>query len=176
MLADAQDASGTNNANFSTPPDGMPGRMQMFRFTGPTIDRDGGLDTEIVIHELTHGLSNRLVGNAAGLIWNVAGGMGEGWSDFYALSLLNNTQTDDPNGALRLRRLRDLPHRRPQLHRQLHLRHPPLPVLHRQHRQPAHLGGRGRRHGQLRGGIPISPLGFKQAARSRSTTSARSGR
>ena len=25
----------TNNANFTTPPDGMPGRMQMYRFTGP---------------------------------------------------------------------------------------------------------------------------------------------
>ena len=24
--------------------------------------------------------------------------MGEGWSDFYALSLLNNTNADDPNG------------------------------------------------------------------------------
>ena len=99
MRADAQDGSGTNNANFSTPPDGMPGRMQMYRFTGPTPDRDGGLDAEIVIHELTHGLSNRLVGNATGLFWNVAGGLGEGWSDFYALSLLNGAQTDDPDGT-----------------------------------------------------------------------------
>jgi subtilisin-like proprotein convertase family protein len=99
VLADAQDGSGTNNANFSTPPDGQSGRMQMYRFTGPTPDRDGDLDTEIVIHELTHGLSNRLVGNAAGLVWSVGGGMGEGWSDFYALSLLNNTNADDPNGS-----------------------------------------------------------------------------
>ena len=99
VRADAQDESGTNNANFSTPPDGMPGRMQMYRFTGPTPDRDGGLDAEIVIHELTHGLSNRLVGNATGLFWNVAGGLGEGWSDFYALSLLNGAQTDDPDAA-----------------------------------------------------------------------------
>ena len=70
----------------------------MYRFTGPTVDRDGDLDAEIVIHELTHGLSNRLVGNAAGLVWSVGQGMGEGWSDFYALSLLNNTNADDPNG------------------------------------------------------------------------------
>ena len=93
-----QDGGGTNNANFATPPDGQSGRMQMYRFTGPTIDRDGSLDAEIVLHELTHGPSNRLVGNAAGLNWDPAGGMGEGWSDFYALSLLNNTSTDDPNG------------------------------------------------------------------------------
>jgi uncharacterized repeat protein (TIGR01451 family) len=97
VLADAQDASGTNNANFATPPDGVSGRMQMYRFTGPTIDRDGGLDAEIVLHELTHGTSNRLVGNGAGLNWDPAGGMGEGWSDFYALSLLNNTNADNPN-------------------------------------------------------------------------------
>ncbi|MEO6325825.1 MAG: M36 family metallopeptidase [Thermoanaerobaculia bacterium] len=95
--ADAQDNSGTNNANFATPPDGTSGRMQMFRFTGPTIDRDGGLDAEIVMHELSHGTSNRLVGNAAGLNWDPARGMGEGWSDFYALSLLNNTNADNPD-------------------------------------------------------------------------------
>ena len=33
--ADAQDGSGTNNANFSTPPDGASGRMQMFVWTPP---------------------------------------------------------------------------------------------------------------------------------------------
>ena len=98
VLAEAQDGSGTNNANFSTPADGTAGRMQMYIFDGPTVDRDGSLDAEIVLHELTHGLSNRLIGNGAGLNWDVGGGMGEGWSDFYALSLLNNTNTDNPNG------------------------------------------------------------------------------
>jgi uncharacterized repeat protein (TIGR01451 family) len=95
---DADDGSGTNNSNFATPPDGTSGRMQMYRFTGPTIDRDGSLDAEISMHEMTHGTSNRLVGNAAGLNWDPAAGMGEGWSDFVALSLLNNTNADDPNG------------------------------------------------------------------------------
>jgi len=98
ILADVQDGSGTNNANFATPPDGTSGRMQMYRFTGPTIDRDGDLDAEISIHEMTHGTSNRLVGNAAGLNWDPARGMGEGWSDFVALSLLNNTNADNPDG------------------------------------------------------------------------------
>ena len=97
VLADAQDGSSTNNANFSTPPDGVSGRMQMFRFTGPTTDRDGGLDADVVLHELTHGTSNRLVGNGAGLNWDPARGLGEGWSDFYALSLLNGTNGDNPN-------------------------------------------------------------------------------
>ncbi len=98
VLAEAQDNTSVNNANFSTPPDGQSGRAQMYRFTGPTIDRDGDLDAEVLMHELTHGTSNRLIGNAAGLNWDVGAGMGEGWSDFYALSLLNHTNADDPNG------------------------------------------------------------------------------
>lgn len=98
VLAEGQDSSDTDNANFSTPPDGQSGRAQMFRFIGPTVDRDAALDSEILIHELTHGTSNRLIGNANGLIWDPGVGMGEGWSDFYALSLLNNTNADDPNG------------------------------------------------------------------------------
>lgn len=97
VLLDVQDASGTNNANFSTPPDGVSGRAQMFRFTGSTIDRDGGLDAEILLHELTHGTSNRLVGNSTGLQWRIGQSMGEGWSDFYAMALLNNTNADNPN-------------------------------------------------------------------------------
>ena len=76
VLAEGQDNQSTNNANFSTPPDGQSGRAQMFRFIGPTVDRDGSLDSEILIHELTHGTSNRLIGNAAGLIWDPGGGYG----------------------------------------------------------------------------------------------------
>ncbi len=105
VLAECQDGAGDtatgsnrNNANFSTPADGTAGRMQMYIFDGPTVDRDGSLDAEIVLHELTHGLSNRLIGNGSGLNWDIGGGMGEGWSDFYALSLLNNTNADNPNG------------------------------------------------------------------------------
>jgi len=97
VLAEAQDFSGTSNANFATPADGTSGRMQMFIFDGPTPDRSSGLDQEILIHELTHGTSNRLHNNAAGLNTTMSGGMGEGWSDFYALSLLSQP-SDDPRG------------------------------------------------------------------------------
>ena len=96
VQADAQDGSGTNNANFSTPPDGSSGRMQMFVFTGSSPDIDGDLDTEIVLHEYTHGLSNRLVGGGVGIGELQSAGMGEGWSDFYALALLS-TASDDVN-------------------------------------------------------------------------------
>ena len=97
VLADAQDGSGTDNANFSTPADGSPGRMQMYVFTWPTPDRDGDLDAEIVFHEHTHGLSNRLVGGGVGISALQPRGMGEGWSDFYALCLLSQPG-DDVNG------------------------------------------------------------------------------
>ncbi len=72
--------------------------MQMYRFPGPTPDRSSGLDQEVMLHELTHGLSNRLHNNAAGLVSNMAGGLGEGWSDFYARALLS-TADEDVNGV-----------------------------------------------------------------------------
>lgn len=97
VRAEAQDSGGTNNANFATPADGSLPRMQMYIFTGPTPDRDGDLDSEISIHEMTHGLSNRLIGNAAGLGTNQSAGMGEGWGDFYGRALLS-TSDEDING------------------------------------------------------------------------------
>ena len=97
IQADAQDGSGVNNANFTPAPDGQPGRVQMYTFTGPEPDRDGSLDAEIILHELTHGLSTRLVGGGIGISAQQTAGMGEGWSDFYALTLLSEPG-DDPNG------------------------------------------------------------------------------
>ncbi len=96
VQAQAQDFQGTNNANFTTPSDGGRGRMRMYTWT-QTPARDGSLDTEIVVHELTHGTSNRLHGNAGGLGTNRSRGMGEGWSDFYALSSMSEA-TDPANG------------------------------------------------------------------------------
>jgi hypothetical protein len=94
VSAEAQDSSGTDNANFATPADGGRGRMQMYRFT-QTPNRDGSLDTDIVVHEFTHGLSNRLIGNGTGVAG--ARGMGEGWSDWYAMAL-QSEPTDPING------------------------------------------------------------------------------
>lgn len=98
IRADVQDGSGVNNPSFSTPPDGASGRLTLHLFPFPDPNRDSALDSEIAIHELTHGLSNRLIGNAAGLLWSVGRALGEGWSDFYAFALLNNTNADDPDG------------------------------------------------------------------------------
>jgi hypothetical protein len=89
ISAEGQDSSGTNNANFSSGTDGTRGRMQMFVWTGPTPQRDGTTDIDVVYHEVTHGTSNRLHGNSSGLSNNLSGAMGEGWSDFYAHALLS---------------------------------------------------------------------------------------
>src|SRR4030095_6504351 len=97
VAAEGQDSSGTNNANFSAGADGTRGRMQMYIWTGPNPDRDGTGDADIMIHEVTHGMSNRLHGNNSGLSLNMSRAMGEGWSDFYAHCLLSEP-TDAING------------------------------------------------------------------------------
>jgi N-acetylneuraminic acid mutarotase len=96
ISAEIQDSSGTNNANFSTPPDGSRGRMQMYVFPGSTPHRTSGIDHDVLLHELTHGLSNRLHSNGNGLTTTMAQSLGEGWSDFYARALLS-TADEDPN-------------------------------------------------------------------------------
>lgn len=63
-------------------------------------DRDGTLDNQIVFHEWGHYLSNRLVGNASGIINQQAGGMGEGWGDFSAMMLtVRADDTATPSNA-----------------------------------------------------------------------------
>jgi extracellular elastinolytic metalloproteinase len=90
VILNTQDGSGTNNANFATPPDGRQGRMRMYRFTRSVPNRDSSFEAGIVIHEYTHGLSNRLTGGPANsrcLSVLESGGMGEGWSDFFATAV-----------------------------------------------------------------------------------------
>ncbi|MCA9057011.1 MAG: M36 family metallopeptidase, partial [Planctomycetaceae bacterium] len=101
VQADALDGSGTDNANFFTPPDGTSGRMQMYEFTFTTPTRDSDMDSFIITHEFGHGLSNRLTGgpaNAGALQAAQSRGMGEGWSDFLALMFVQKA-SDTQNGA-----------------------------------------------------------------------------
>jgi len=88
VMAEAQDGSGTNNANFSTPPDGSRPRMQMYVGVNPTPDVDGDLDNLVIVHEYGHGVSNRLTGGPANVsCLNNSEQMGEGWSDFLGLMM-----------------------------------------------------------------------------------------
>lgn len=88
VRAEAQDGSGTNNANFATPPDGSRPRMQQYLFTAPAPDRDSSVDGDVVFHEYGHGISNRLIGNGStALSGTQSGAMGEGWSDYWAITI-----------------------------------------------------------------------------------------
>ncbi len=82
--AEAQDGSGTCNANFGTPPDGSNPTMQMY-ICG---NKDGDYDNLVIMHEYGHGISNRLTGGPgnAGCLQNQEQ-MGEGWSDFFGVLL-----------------------------------------------------------------------------------------
>lgn len=94
VRSEAQDGSGTCNANFGTPPDGSLPRMQMFVCN----TQDGDFDNLVIVHEYGHGISNRLTGGPSntGCLGNQEQ-MGEGWSDWYGLLLtmeVGDTSTD----------------------------------------------------------------------------------
>lgn len=106
VYLNAQDGSAFNNANFATPPDGQTARMRMYMWNRTMPFRDCSFEAGVVIHEYTHGLSNRLTGGPANSnCLNIleAGGMGEGWSDFYATAIRlkkgDTRSTDYPMGA-----------------------------------------------------------------------------
>ncbi len=94
VVADAQDGSGVNNANYTQARDGIAPRIQMYVFDGPAPTRDGDLDAEIIIHEYTHGLTDRLIGGGIGIFAIQTIGLAEGWSDFYSLALLSEPGDD----------------------------------------------------------------------------------
>jgi extracellular elastinolytic metalloproteinase len=118
VQAEAQDGSGALNANFATPEDGTPGRMQMYLWVdafdtlglGPEDIvreyngqvRDGDLDSGVIAHEYGHGISNRLVGGPDNVscLRTHDEREGEGWSDFwsYALTMRPGDDGATPRG------------------------------------------------------------------------------
>ncbi len=95
VLAEAQDGTSFNNANFATPADGSRPRMQMYLWNYSTPLRDGDVDNGIIIHEYTHGISNRMTGTGIGCLSN-AEQMGEGWSDYFGLMMTHDWATALP--------------------------------------------------------------------------------
>jgi extracellular elastinolytic metalloproteinase len=114
VQAEAQDGGGALNANFATPADGSPGRMQMyvwvdaFQSLGLTRNdivrdystqvRDGDLDAGVIAHEYGHGVSNRLVGGPSNVscLRTHAEREGEGWSDWWSFAM---TMREGDDGA-----------------------------------------------------------------------------
>ncbi|MGW6982564.1 M36 family metallopeptidase [Streptomyces sp. NPDC054932] len=97
-------------ATMATRADGLAAEMNMGLVEG--TNRHTALDADVVYHEFCHGVSNRLVGGLAdanGLREQQSASMGEGWGDFFALSIVNfsraeertvlgNWVIDDPGG------------------------------------------------------------------------------
>lgn len=96
VQAEGQDCSGVNNANMaSTSTDGSLARMQMYLWNAPTPDRDGTHDAEIIVHEIGHGITNRL--HTAGIAGVQGSQMHEGNGDFLGHLLLSEA-SDPING------------------------------------------------------------------------------
>ncbi|MBL0145605.1 MAG: M36 family metallopeptidase [Chitinophagaceae bacterium] len=102
VKAEAQDGSGSNNANFATPGDGASGTMQMYLWTLSSPTRDGDVDNGIIAHEFGHGVSNRLMGSSTSQTGCVASGehQGEGISDYIALMFTQDWAAANVNTGL----------------------------------------------------------------------------
>ncbi|KAL0066366.1 hypothetical protein AAF712_006625 [Marasmius tenuissimus] len=86
IFLSVQDGLTTNNALFTMVPDGQPPICRMFLWDKTTPNRDGSMENDIIIHELTHGLTSRMTGGGTArcLLTGEAAALGEGWSDAVA--------------------------------------------------------------------------------------------
>ena len=99
VLAEAQDPASTNNAFMAVTPEGIAPRMQMGIFLSlldfePTSFRDSAYAGGTVIHEYSHGVTNRIVGgpNQVGCLTGLqSAALDEGWADYFDASFF-----DDP--------------------------------------------------------------------------------
>lgn len=88
VRARAHSGAVNGTANMATGADGLPPLMNMGLVVGS--GHHTAFDADVVFHEYVHGLTNRLVGgrlNGHSLDKLQSGMMGEGWSDYYALTI-----------------------------------------------------------------------------------------
>ncbi len=97
IIAEGQNGLSDDDSTFAPTPDGIPPRMRLGIYTrgtpSQTDDTDFDYDGQTVIHEYGHGVSNRLVGGGTDtscLDRIQSGALGEGWSDYFAISYFNN--------------------------------------------------------------------------------------
>jgi hypothetical protein len=92
----AQYGGFTNNASMSTPKEGISPNLKLGLFTRGTAGLTDDFDTDYsgmtIMHEYAHGVSNRLVGSGSTscLYGAQSGSLGEGWSDYFAISFFDN--------------------------------------------------------------------------------------
>jgi extracellular elastinolytic metalloproteinase len=90
VVARAHPGPVNGTANMSTPPDGQSPTMNMGLVANSGLHT--AFDSDVVFHEYCHGLSNRLVGGrmtTRPLLQPQSAAMGEGWSDYFALTIQN---------------------------------------------------------------------------------------
>ncbi|HKY26881.1 MAG TPA: M36 family metallopeptidase [Pyrinomonadaceae bacterium] len=88
VLARAHPGAVNGTANMVTRADGIGALMNMGLVT--SAGRHTAFDSDVVFHEFTHGVTKRLVGgrlDALALEDPQSQGMGEGWSDYFALTI-----------------------------------------------------------------------------------------
>jgi hypothetical protein len=106
VLGDVQDGEAADNAWCEPAPEGMSPRITLGIFS---IDgtKDSAFESEVAIHEYTHAVSTRLVGGPSNVsalsTQGQQGALGEGWSDFFPSSFLEdpvvgNWITGNPTG------------------------------------------------------------------------------
>jgi probable HAF family extracellular repeat protein len=94
VVARARNEPLANNASFNigtpwlqpTAPASLTVGVITAQSPGP--QREFGLEAQTILHEYTHGLSQRSVGGGLNFLNKATQAMGEGWSDFYSLALL----------------------------------------------------------------------------------------
>ena len=77
----------------------LPATVNVTLKGGVVKDRDSDLDAPVIVHEYGHGVSTRLTGDGVNILClqnAQSGGMGEGWSDWWALAF-TDTGADVPN-------------------------------------------------------------------------------
>jgi hypothetical protein len=103
IVLDVQDGDEVDESHFiGGAADGPPNpRIQLGLATGPASagqpHRDAAFDTEIILHEYTHGLVQRLVGHGSGISAPMTAVLNEGWCEFYHLAMLGQA-ADALNG------------------------------------------------------------------------------
>ena len=97
VIAEGQQGEDDDNSSFAPTAEGTSPRMRIGLMTRGTEsyndDLDSDYDGQTVIHEYGHGVSNRLVGagtSTSCLMGIQSGAMGEGWSDYFAISFFND--------------------------------------------------------------------------------------
>ncbi|WP_328852352.1 M36 family metallopeptidase [Micromonospora globbae] len=78
---------------------GLPATGRVHRNLARPAMRDASFRSETIFHEYGHGVSNRLTGGPTVNCLTGQEQMGEGWSDFFAITALLNPAIDDPEQA-----------------------------------------------------------------------------